>query len=132
MMLNPQELKQKAMSYSKAWSSGSPEAVASHYAPDGQISINRGDPIQGHAAIAEMAAGFHAEFPDLVIHCDGVRLAGDHAIFLWTLEGHHVETKNSVKVSGWEEWELDDTMQVKSSLGWFDAADYERQILEGV
>lgn len=132
MTLKPENLQQMADSYSNAWSSGSPDAVASHYAPNGQISINRGDPIQGREAIAEMAAGFHAEFPDLVIHCDGVRTADDHAIFLWTLEGHHVETKNHVKVSGWEEWELDDTMQVKSSLGWFDAAEYERQILEGV
>ena len=132
MTLNSENLQQMADNYAKAWSSRSPDAVASHYAPNGQISINRGDPIQGRQAIAEMAAGFHAEFPDLVIHCDGVRTADDHAIFLWTLEGHHVETKSHVKVSGWEEWELDDTMQVKSSLGWFDAAEYERQILEGV
>ncbi len=62
MTLNPDDLKQKAMEYSKAWSSGSPDAVASHYAPDDQISINRGDPIQGRQAIAEMATGFYAEF----------------------------------------------------------------------
>jgi uncharacterized protein (TIGR02246 family) len=132
MTLNPEDLKQMAASYSKAWSSGSPEAVASHYAHDGQISINRGDTIIGRAAIAEMAAGFYAEFPDLVVHCDDVRTAGDHAIFVWTLEGHHAETKNLVKVGGWEEWELDENMKVNSSLGWFDANEYERQIAEGV
>ncbi len=132
MTSNPEDLKQKAMEYSKAWSSGSPEAVASHYAPDGQISINCGDFIQGREAIAAMAAGFYAEFPDLVVHCDDVRTAGDHAIFAWTLEGHHAETKNHVKVGGWEEWDLDDNMLVKSSLGWFDATEYERQIAEGV
>ncbi len=33
---------------------------------------------------------------------------------------------------GWEEWELDDNMKVKSSLGWFDAQEYERQIAEGL
>jgi len=132
MTLNPEDLKQMAASYSKAWSSGSPEAVASHYAPDGQISINRGDPIKGREAIAEMAAGFYAEFPDLVVHCDDVCTAGDHAIFVWTLEGHHGETKNHVKVGGWEEWELDENLKVKSSLGWFDAVEYERQIAEGL
>ena len=132
MTLNPQDLVQMAASYAKAWSSGSAEAVASHYAPDGQISINRGDPIQGRDAITEMAAGFYAEFPDLVVHCDEVRTAGDHAIFIWTLEGHHAETKNHVKVGGWEEWEIDDNLKVKSSLGWFDATEYERQIAEGL
>jgi len=120
------------MNYSKAWSSGSPEAVAYHYAPDGQISINHGDPIQGREAIAEMAAGFYAEFPDLVVRCDDVRTSGDHAIFIWTLEGHHAETKNHVKVGGWEEWELDENLKIKSSLGWFDATEYERQIAEGL
>ncbi len=61
MTLSPEDLKQKAMKYSKAWSSGSPEAVASRYAPDGQTSINRGDLIQGREAIAAMAAGFYAK-----------------------------------------------------------------------
>ena len=37
-----------------------------------------------------------------------------------------------MKVGGWEEWELDEDLRVKSSLGWFDAAEYERQIAEGV
>ena len=32
------------------------------------------------------------------------------------------------KVSGWEEWELDGGMKITSSLGWFDAEDYERQV----
>jgi hypothetical protein len=78
-----------------------------------------------------MAAGFFSEFPDLVVHCDELRVAGDHAVFAWTLEGHHAETKNHVKLSGWEEWDLDGDMKVKSSLGWFDAADYERQVAGG-
>ena len=93
-------LKQIAADYAEAWSSKSPEAVAS----------------------------FYAEFPDLLVHCDEVRTAGDHAIFVWTLEGHHSKTRNYVKVGGWEEWELDKNFKVKSSLGWFDAAEYERQI----
>ncbi len=132
MTLNPKDLQQIAAEYSKAWSSHSSEAVASHYAPDGQISINRGDPIKGRDAIAEMAAGFYAEFPDLIVHCDEMRTAGNHAIFIWTLEGHHAETKNYVKIGGWEEWELVDNLKVKSSLGWFDAKEYERQIAEGL
>ncbi len=85
----------------------------------------------GQEAIVEMAAGFYAEFPDLIVHCDELRTAGNHAIFVWTLEGHHAETKNYVKVAGWEEWELDENMKIKSSLGWFDAEEYDRQVAEG-
>lgn len=125
------EIKAMAESYAKAWSSQSPTGVASFYAPDGQIEINRGDTLKGRSAIVDMASGFYAEFPDLNVHCDEVRTSGDHAIFIWTLEGHHSETKNFVKVGGWEEWELDENLQVKSSLGWFDADEYERQIAEG-
>ncbi len=131
MPLKSADLKSMAERYAEAWSSHSPEAVASYYAPDGQISINRGDTLKGQEAIVEMAAGFYAEFPDLIVHCDELRTAGNHAIFVWTLEGHHAETKNYVKVAGWEEWELDENMKIKSSLGWFDAEDYDRQVAEG-
>ena len=40
--------------------------------------------------------------------------------------------KNHVKVCGWEEWELGGDLKVTSSLGWFDAAKYARQIAEGL
>lgn len=132
MTLKSTKLDEIATAYAQAWSSKSPEAVASFYAEDGQIAINRGDVLKGRPDITEMAAGFYAEFPDLVVTCDGTRWAGGHAIFLWTLEGYHAETKNHVKVGGWEEWELDVNLKVISSLGWFDAEEYERQIAEGL
>ena len=121
-----------AEAYAQAWSSGSPMAVAAFYAPDGQIRINGGDTLKGRPAIAGMAAGFYADFPGLVVRCDDLRKAGDHAIFVWTLEGRHAETKNFVRIGGWEEWELDGNLQIRSSLGWFDAEEYARQIAEGV
>ncbi|GAB5436884.1 nuclear transport factor 2 family protein [Falsiruegeria mediterranea] len=128
-MATAQDILQKlARDYALAWSSGEPEAVASFFAVDGEIVINRGDPIKGRAAVAEMAAGFYAEFPDLEVRCDLMRKAGSHAVFIWTLEGHHAETKNLVVVGGWEEWDLNDELQVVSSKGWFDADDYQRQI----
>jgi len=128
MSVKVSDLTQKATDYAKAWCSKDPEAVAAHYSPQGEITINRGEALAGRAAIAEMATGFHAEFPDLVIYCDDIRTAGDHAVFAWTLEGHHVKTGNHVKLGGWEEWELDDGMLVRTSKGWFDAKDYEAQI----
>lgn len=132
MTLDPNAVREMAESYAKAWSSHVPEAVASFYAEDGRIAINGGDPLVGRAAIAEMAAGFYAEFPDLVVHLDGIRTAGHSAVFLWTLEGTHSETGKTVKVSGWEEWTLTDDVLVGASLGRFDAAEYNRQVAEGV
>ncbi len=100
MAIDPEAFKGIAADYARAWSSGSAEAVASFYAADGRISINRGEASVGRAAVTEMAEGFFSEFPDLVVHCDEVRVAGDHAVFAWTLEGHHAETKNYVKLAG--------------------------------
>ncbi len=117
-----------AARYAAAWCSGNPDAVAAHFAADGSISVNRSDRLVGQQAISEMAAGFYAEFPDLVVLCDEVRSSGSHVLFLWTLEGHHSETENYVRVGGWEEWELDEDLKIKSSNGWFDANDYDRQI----
>ena len=85
-----------ARDYAIAWSSGEAEAVAGFYATDGQFTINRGEPAVGQAAVAEVARKFHTEFPDLEVRCDMLRWAGRHAIFVWTLEGRHVETGNHV------------------------------------
>jgi hypothetical protein len=49
-------------------------------------------------------------------------------VYLWTFTGHDSETKNPLKVSGWEEWELDGQGKITYSLGWYDAEDYARQI----
>ena len=117
-----------ARRYAEAWTSGDPAAVASFYAEDGEIIINRGDPHVGRAAVEAMAAGFYAEFPDLVVHCDLPRSAGDHAVFVWTLEGHHATTGRYVRVGGWKEWELNSDGLVSKSLGWFDSAEYDRQV----
>ncbi len=117
-----------ARDYAIAWSSGDPETVASFFAEDGQIVINRGAPIEGRDAITELASAFYADIPDLELRCDMMRWAGAHAIFVWTLEGHHAETGNPVVSRGWEEWDLHNGTEVKSSLRWFDAEDYQRQI----
>jgi uncharacterized protein (TIGR02246 family) len=118
----------KAQTYTDAWNSKDPDAVAAHFTPSASIVINAGDPHEGRASLSAMAAGFHAEFPDLHLICDDMRVAGSHAVYRWTLEGHHVETGNFVRAHGWEEWDLDPAMQITRSLGWFDAEDYQRQI----
>lgn len=117
-----------AARYTDAWNSKVPESVAAFYQPGGRISINRGDPWVDREGVTAMAAGFHADVPDLVLRCDGIRSAGNHVVYLWTFSGHHAQTGNPVKVNGWEEWELTDELKVTSSLGWFDADDYQRQV----
>ena len=54
LALKPENVGDMAQEYAKAWSSHSPEAVASFYEEDGKIIINKGDPIGGRVAIAEM------------------------------------------------------------------------------
>ena len=78
--------------------------------------------------ISEMAAGFMADFPDLVLSLDSVLVADHHMVYAWTFEGHHKETGNYVRFTGWEEWDLDENLKVTKSLGWYDAHDYERQV----
>lgn len=125
-------VQQMAEDYAQAWSSGKPEAVVAFYHDDGVITINRGEPIVGRAALLDMVSGFYGEFPGLTVRLEHLRIAGNHVMFGWVLEGKHSETGNHVVVPGWEEWDLDDNMKVKISLGWFDAEEYDRQIREGV
>jgi uncharacterized protein (TIGR02246 family) len=116
-----------AAAYTAAWNSKSPEAVASFYAQDGVIVINRGEPWQGRSRVADMAAGFYADVPDLTLTCDSVRAAGAHVIYVWTFTGHDAGTGNPLTIHGWEEWDMDADMKVKASRGWFDAEEYGRQ-----
>ena len=120
-----------AAAYTAAWNSGSAEAVASFHAETGGIVINRGPPWEGRAGVQAMAEGFFADVPDLNLTCDGVRVAGDHVVYLWTFTGHHAETGHPLRITGWEEWDTDADGKVAASRGWFDAADYARQVAGG-
>ena len=128
MALDDQTIQRMADAYTAAWNSGSAEAVASFYAEGGSIVINRGSPWKGRSGVAQMAAGFFADVPDLALVCDAVRVAGTHVAYLWTFTGTHASSGNALRVSGWEEWDLDAEVKVRESRGWFDAEDYARQI----
>ncbi|MEM7177138.1 MAG: nuclear transport factor 2 family protein [Pseudomonadota bacterium] len=130
-MSDPKKIERNAAAYTAAWNSKSAEAVASFYAEDGAIVINNGEPWQGRERVRDMAAGFYADVPDLTLTCDYVRCAGSHVIFAWTFTGHDANTGKPLKISGWEEWDLDDDLKVKASRGWFDAEDYARQAQPG-
>ncbi len=120
-----------AEDYARAWCSHDPRAVASFFAEDGRIVVNKGEPSVGRSAIAEMAQSFYNDFPDLVVKMDHLRTSGTHAIFLWTLEGTNTGPGgkgNRVVVSGWEYWRLTEDGLIAESAGHFDADEYQRQI----
>ena len=131
MTITAERVRAIATAYTAAWNTGRPAAVAGFFLPDGMIAINDGPPWKGKAGVAEMAKGFFADIPDLLLKCDGARLSGRHAVYLWTFTGTHAPTGAQVRVSGWEEWDLDDSGLIASSRGWFDAEDYERQTATG-
>ncbi|MAX74005.1 nuclear transport factor 2 family protein [Alterinioella nitratireducens] len=127
MPVTPDAVARMAKDYTAAWNSGSADAVASFYAPDGEIVINRGDPWSGRDRVRDMAAGFFADVPDLSLTCDDLRVSGTHAIFVWSFTGHDASSGRPLNVRGWEEWEIGEDLKVAASRGWFDADDYARQ-----
>ena len=131
MALDQAQAEALAAGYTAAWNSGSAGAVAAFYAPQGSIVINRGTPWLGRAGIVAMAEGFYADVPDIHITCDGIRLMGDHMVYLWTFTGTHSGTHNKLRIVGCEEWDLDGQGKVAASRGWYDGADYARQVAGG-
>ena len=128
MTFSQSDLEDLARRYTEAWNSKVPESVARFHTADSSIIINDGEPSEGFDGLTAMAAGFHADVPDLNLQCDGIRGAGSHVVYIWTFTGHHAETGNPLDVQGWEEWTLNEEMKVTASLGWFDGEDYDRQV----
>lgn len=128
MALSVDQISKIARHYETAWNSGDPKQVAACYAEAGGIIINRGEPWQGRAKVAEMATGFYADVNNMQVILDDLRIAGSHVAFIWTFTGQHAGTGNPLDVKGWEEWDLDDDGLIAASKGWFHAEDYARQV----
>lgn len=131
MPLDPASVEKMAHEITGAWNSGSADAVASFYADDAEVVINRGEPWRNRDGIVALAEGFFADVGDLILTFDDIRISGHHAIYVWTFAGRHSGSGNALNVRGWEEWELTDDLKVKSSRGWFDADTYARQVEGG-
>ena len=132
MSLSPADIEKMALAYTDAWCSRSGEAVASFFTENAMSIINRGEPTIGRLAIAETMGAFFVEFPDLVLRMDTLRSGGNQAIYLWTLEGTNSDTGNFVKIPGWQNWLLSDDLLIIKADGGYDAAEYERQVREGI
>ena len=117
-----------AEAHCAAWTALSSNAVAERYSASTSFAMNWGEPMTTRSEIAAMTSGFMADFPDLVLTCGNVLVADYHMVYAWAFEGHHRETGKLVCFSGWEEWDLDDDMNVVKSLGWYDVENYNRQL----
>lgn len=129
-MTNP-ELEEFAERYAKAWCSRSPGKIAAFFAENGSITINNGSAAVGRAAIAREAQAFMTAFPDLVVTFDRLERREGRIAFHWTLIGTNTGpggSGNKVRISGYELWKIGDDGLIAESLGYFDAADYERQL----
>ncbi len=125
------QLTELAARYTAAWCSHEPQRVAEFFAVDGSLTINRGAPATGRAAIAAAAEGFMTAFPDLVVVMNGLGVSGPTVYYHWTLTGTNTGaggTGRRVEISGYEEWSFDGDGRIARSLGYFDEAAYRAQL----
>lgn len=135
MTADIERLRAFAAGYTAAWCSMDPARVAGHYAPGGSLTINDGPPAIGRAAITEAARGFYVALPDMQVFMDDLVVDRDRIEFPWTFTGTNDGpggNGNAVRVSGFEEWTMDEDGLIATSLGHYDAAEYARQLEEGV
>jgi ketosteroid isomerase-like protein len=135
MTLESDQLLDLARRYTAAWCSQDPARVAAHYAPDGSLTINDGPPSVGRAAITEAAQVFMTAFPDMQVLMDDLVTKDRRTEYHWTLIGTNTGpggTGNRVRFPGFEKWTIGDDGLIAESNGYFDQAEYERQLERGV
>ena len=119
--------------YTAAWCSQDAASVAAFYAVNGSLTINTGAPSIGRDAITVAAQRFMTDFPDLRVMMNGVFVDGEQAIYRWTLEGTNTGPEGTgarVRISGYEEWRIGGDGLIAESRGYFDSADFQRQIAQ--
>jgi len=128
------DLSDLATRYAAAWSSQSPDSLASFYSENGSLVVNGGTPSVGRAAIRATAEGYMTAFPDMRVVMDSVIGNDNHAVFHWTWTGTNTGpggTGASVHLHGYEEWTLGPDGLIVESLGHYDEAEYQRQVSGG-
>ena len=127
----PDSLQSFAESYTAAWCSGQPKSVANHYIANGSLCINDGDVAVGRSEITESAKAFMDAFPDMRVVLDRLELNDHLTEYHWTLTGTNTGrggTGRAVHISGFEVWRLSKDGLITESQGFFDAAEYQRQL----
>jgi SnoaL-like polyketide cyclase len=129
------DLRDLATRYTAAWCSRNPESVAAFYAHQASLRVNDDPPAVGRNAITQVAQSFMTAFPDLCVVFDDLRLQADELEYHWTLSGSNTGpggTGHKVRISGFERWRIGSDGLIASSQGHFDAAEYRRQLEQGV
>ena len=124
-----------AEEYTAAWCSMDPDRVAAHFALNGSLAINDSTPAVGRDAISATAESFYAALPDMQVYFDDLVVDGPRVEYHWTFTGTNTGpggTGNAVRVSGYENWSLDDDGLIAASSGHYDADEYARQLADGV
>ena len=122
---------QFAQNYTDAWNSKQPEKMASFYAEDGMLAVNKGTPAVGRKQIAETAKSYMEAFPDIELTMDSLTVGNATYRYYWTFKGTNTGpggTGHKVDFSGFEQWTMNDQGLVKKSIGTYDAEEYERQL----
>lgn len=120
-----------ARGYAQVWSGVRPEFVAMFYEENGVIQLNKGNPAEGRAQIAEVAQGFMRDLPDMEVAYDSLVTKPTGTEFHWTLTATHSGpsgTGNKVEVSGYELWQMGDNDRILKSQGHFPTEEYNRQL----
>jgi predicted ester cyclase len=127
-------LRRLAESYTAAWCSQNAARVAGFYSLDGSLRVNADPTAVGRDAIAGVAQGFMAAFPDLKVIMDDIVVDGGQTVYRWTLVGTNTGpggTGKRVHISGFEEWRIGADGLIAESRGHFDDAEYQRQLEQG-
>ncbi|MGI8920004.1 MAG: YybH family protein [Pyrinomonadaceae bacterium] len=130
-MPDPQSIRRLAQTYTAAWSSQNAASVAALYHEKGSLSVNEDPPAVGREAIASVAQSFMTALPDMLVIMDDLHLEDDGAIYHWTLTGTNTGpggTGRTVRISGFEVWELGTNRLISNSRGHFDSDEYRRQL----
>ena len=120
-----------AEAYTAAWCSQDAARVASFFEENGSLQVNEDSPAVGRDAITEVAQGFMTAFPDMQVFLDDLLLQDDGVIYRWTLTGTNTGpggTGRTVRISGFEVWEIGADGLIANSRGHFDSVDYRRQL----
>jgi len=128
-------LRHMARRYTAAWCSQDPAQVAGFFSANGSLRINNGEPSVGRSAIAEAAQAFMTAFPDMEVRMDDLLTENGRLVYHWTLTGTNTGPGGGgrkVRISGFEEWQIDADGLIAESLGHFDAAAYQRQLEGGM
>jgi nuclear transport factor 2 (NTF2) superfamily protein len=117
--------------YTDAWNSKQPEKMASFYAEDGTLSVNKGKPAVGRKQIAATAQSYMDAFPDIELTMDSLTVQENTYRYYWTFKGTNTGpggTGYKVDFSGFEEWTMSDNGLVEKSVGTYDAKVYQKQL----